>query len=149
MPLTLLGLIDAAGGQFAPAGSGAWYCKRRQLLRELPPRATRLLEARARMRSFHSRDLLFTSEETVGIVHLVVGGRVRLCRFDADGGETQLAILEPGEAFREPRHGEVEEIRLFAEALTRGELLSVDLAGLRELIELDPESFATLGAALV
>ena len=44
IPLPLLGLIDAAGGQFAPAGSGAWYCKRRQLLRELPALAARLLE---------------------------------------------------------------------------------------------------------
>lgn len=100
------------------------------------------------MRNFYSRDVLFGNEETAGILHLVVQGRVRLARFDADGGETQLAILEPGEAFREPRHGEVEEIRLFAEALTPGELLSVDLSDLRELAEADPESFATMGAAL-
>ena len=142
------GPVDAAGGRFAPAGSGAWYCKRRQLLRELPPRAARALEERARVRGFQSRDVLFTSAGTEGILHIVVQGRVRLARFDADGGETQLAILEPGEAFREPRHGEVEEMRLFAEALDPGELLSVDLAELSDLVERDPEPFATLGAAL-
>ncbi len=147
-PLAFQGPADAAGGQFAPAGSGAWYCKRCQLLRELPQRTARRVEARARRKYFQSRDVLFTSAGTEGVLHIVVEGRVRLARFDADGGETQLAILEPGEAFREPRHGEVEEMRLFAEALAPGEMLSLDLTELRDLVERDPESFATLGAAL-
>ena len=147
-PRAFPGPADAAGGQFAPAGSGAWYCKRRQLLRELLLRNARLLEARARRKYFQSRDVLFTTAGTEGILHVVVEGRVRLARFDADGGETQLAILEPGEAFREPRHGEVEEMRLFAEALAPGEMLSLDLTELRDLVERDPEAFATLGAAL-
>lgn len=94
------------------------------------------------------RDLLFTPLGTLGVVHIVVRGRVRLARFDADGNETQLAILEPGEAFREPRHGEVEPMRLYAEGLAGGELLSVDLRDLAELAARDAESFATLATAL-
>ena len=92
-PAVFAGPADAAGGQFAPAGSGAWYCKRCQLLRELPLSSARLLEARGRTKRFQSRDVLFTSAGTEGVIHIVVEGRVRLARFDADGGETQLAIL--------------------------------------------------------
>ena len=135
-------------GQFAPAGSGAWYCKRRQLLRELPARARRRLEEAAKRRPFQSRDVLFGHRATAGRLHLVLSGRVRLSRFDADGGETQLAILEPGEAFRESRHGEVEPRRLYAEALSGGELLSLDLDELEALVRKDPQAFALLGRAL-
>lgn len=135
-------------GCLSPAGTGAWTCKRRQLLRELPARERRRLRERGRVRSFQTRDVLFGSAATQGILHLVVQGRVRLARFDADGLETQLAILEPGEAFREPRHGEVEPMRLYAEALAPGELLSIELEELAALVERDPEAWTLLATAL-
>ena len=141
-------LAKAADGCFAPAGSGAWYCKRRQLLRELPGRLCGQVEDRARTRPFQFRDLLFSPAGTNGIVHVVVEGRVRLVRFDADGGETQLAILEPGEAFREPRHGEVEALRICAEGFASGSLLSLDFEALRELVRDHPRELETLGRAL-
>jgi len=139
---------EGPGGTFAPAGSGAWYCKRRQLVRELSSRAADRLRRRARTRKFQFRDLLFTSDATEGVLHIVLSGRVRLSRFDPDGGETQLAILEPGEAFREPLHGEVEALTLYAEGLAAGELLSIDLTALRELVGTDAQSYQTLGGAL-
>lgn len=108
----------------------------------------RRLRERALTRSFEFRDVLFTPEATEGRLHIVESGRVRLARFDVDGGETQLAILEPGEAFREPRHAEVEALRLYAEALAPGRLLSLELGDLRNLVERDPRAMATLGSAL-
>jgi CRP-like cAMP-binding protein len=142
------GLSEGSGGQFAPAGSGVWYCKRRQLLRELPPRTGRRLRERARVRRFQMRDLLFGSEASGGAVHLVVQGRVRLARFDTDGIETQLAVIEPGEAFREPAHGEVEPMGVYAEALASGEMLSLELDELAEFVARDPESLSVLAGAL-
>ncbi len=117
-------------------------------MRELSPRAAGRLRKRASERKFQFRDVLFTSDSTEGVLHIVLSGRVRLSRFDPDGGETQLAIFEPGEAFREPRHGEVEALTLYAEGLAAGELLSIDLTALRELVETDAQSFQTLGGAL-
>lgn len=137
-----------ADGCFAPDGSGVWYCKRRQLLRELPKRARTRLEAIAERREFQTRDLLFTTAGTEGRVHLLIEGRVRLVHFDEDGGETQLAVLEPGEAFFEPAHGEVEPIDLYAEAIEPGCQLSVDSAEMVRLALQDPGSFEKFVAAL-
>lgn len=136
--------VDASGGESSPGRSGAWYCKRRQLLRELSPRRRAELERLAATRVFQTRDLLFDRGATPGAVHLVLEGRVRLVRFDADGGETQLAILEPGEAFHEPAHGEVEPAGLYAEAIAPGRMLSVGLGAMLELVDEDPDAFQTL-----
>ena len=125
-------------------GTGAWYCKRRQLLRELSSRQRRWLEDVAVARSFQSRDLLFSTAETKGSVHIVVEGRVRLVQFDAEGEETQLAILEPGEAFHEPAHAEVEPLHLYAEAIAPGRILSIGLGQMLELVDQDPDAFETL-----
>jgi len=130
----------------ATGGTGAWYCKRRQLLRELSSRQLQRLEEVAAERVCQTRDLLFGTGETPGVVHIVMEGRVRLVHFDADGGETQLAILEPGEAFHEPAHGEVEPIDLYAEAIAPGRLLSIGLGPILELVEHDPDAFETLAA---
>jgi len=135
-------------GQRAPSGTDAWYCKRRQLIRELPARVARRLQTCARSRSFQIRDVLFSTEATTGMLHIVLAGRVRLAAFDDSGQETQLAILEPGEAFREPAHAAVEPIGLYAEAIAAGELMSVELGDLRGLVERDPEPLAILGGAL-
>lgn len=128
----------------AASGTGAWYCKRHQILRELSARQRSRLEGLAAERTFQTRDLLFGTEETPGIVHIVMEGRVRLAHFDAEGGETQLAILEPGEAFHEPEHGEVEPLELYAEAIAPGRLLSIGLGPMLELVEQDPDAFETL-----
>ena len=82
------------------------------VVRSLDPRLGES-EARAGRLGRRTRDVLFTTSATAGRLHLVLEGRVRLAHFDADGGETQLAILEPGEAFLEPPHGEVEAIELY------------------------------------
>lgn len=82
------------------------------------------------------------------MVHIVLAGRVRLAAFDRAGEETQLAILEPGEAFREPAHAAVQPLRLYAEALAAGEMLSLDLDDLRTLVERDPLPLAAFGGAL-
>ena len=98
----------------------------------------------ARAREFQSRDLLFRTVQTQGCVHILLEGRVRLAHFDADGSETQLAILEPGEAFHEPAHEEVAPMDLYAEAIAPGRMLSIELGQILELVEHDPESFQTL-----
>ena len=93
---------------------------------------------------FQSRDLLFGTSKTQGCVHILVEGRARLAHFDAEGGEVQLAILEPGEAFHEPAHGEVEPLDLYAEAIAPGRMLSIGLGQMLELLEHDPEAYQTL-----
>ena len=128
----------------SPGSPVAWYCKRRQLLAELPPRQRSRLERVAAVRDFQARDVLFTTSATGGRVHVVLEGRVRLAHFDADGGETQLAILEPGEAFLEPPHGEVEPIELYAEGIAPGRLLGLDREAVLDLFERDPKAFSTL-----
>jgi CRP-like cAMP-binding protein len=141
-------MVDTPDGRpsgcFPADGSGAWYCKRRQLLRELSSRQRIQLEAAAVTRNFQTRDLLFDTGETRGAVHVVLEGRVRLTHFDADGAETQLAVLEPGEAFHEPSHAEVEPIELYAEAIAPGRLLTIGLSQILELVERDPNAFETL-----
>lgn len=148
MPNSTRPTPDPADGQHTPGGTGAWYCKRRQLLRELPPKVGRRLRSCSRTRGFQIRDVLFSTEATAGMVHIVLAGRVRLAAFDRAGEETQLAILEPGEAFREPAHAAVQPLRLYAEALAAGEMLSLDLDDLRTLVERDPLPLAAFGGAL-
>lgn len=131
-------------GCLSPGSPVAWYCKRRQLLAELPPRQHSRLERVAQGRDFQARDVLFSPSATAGRIHVVLEGRVRLAHFDADGGETQLAILEPGEAFLEPPHDEVEAIELYAEAIAPGRLLSLDREAILGLFERDPKAFSTL-----
>jgi CRP-like cAMP-binding protein len=92
--------------------------------------------------------LLFSRAATTGFVHVLEEGRVRLSSFDADGDETQLAILEAGEAFREPPHREVEPTGLCAEALADGSLLTIGFEDLLALAQEAPDVFATLVTAL-
>jgi CRP-like cAMP-binding protein len=130
-------------------GSPVWYRKRRRLLKELDGRVRRQLRRRATTTRFQSGDLLFARDSTAGRLHLVLEGRVRLARFDSDGGETQVAVIEPGEAYREPPHAEVEAVDLMAEALGAGELMSLDLQDLAALVEEEPDAFSEFAGALI
>jgi CRP-like cAMP-binding protein len=135
---------QTAPGRIRPDETGAWYCKRRHLLRELSPRRRRRLEEVASERAFQSRDLLFGTAKTEGCVHILLEGRVRFAQFGAEGAEIQLAVLEPGEAFHEPAHDEVEPVDLYVEAIAPGRILSIGRGSVLELVEHDPEAFETL-----
>jgi len=116
-----------------PMSETIWYLKRCPLFARLTPAECRRLEARARARTFPRGAAVYVPDDPGETVLLLTEGRVKIRTLTADGRETILVFVEPGELFGElalvdaaPRdeHAEaVQDSRLLA--IPRDELLGL------------------------
>src|SRR5262245_24816984 len=78
-----------------------WYLKRCPLFERLTPAEARRLEARALMRAFARREVIYFPTEPGESVLLLAHGRVKIKSVTPDGRETILAFIDEGELFGE------------------------------------------------
>ncbi len=78
-----------------------WFLKPCALFERLSPAELSQLESRARVRKYPSRDSVYLPADQADAVLLLASGRVKIGGLTADGKESILAFIEPGELFGE------------------------------------------------
>jgi CRP/FNR family cyclic AMP-dependent transcriptional regulator len=78
-----------------------WILKRCPLFETLDAVQLGLLERRAKMRTFAKKNLVYLPSDSADGVFLLAEGRVQLSSYTADGKQTVLGFIEPGELFGE------------------------------------------------
>jgi CRP-like cAMP-binding protein len=78
-----------------------WFLKNCALFERLASTELSQLESRARVRKFPSRSPVYLPADQADAVLLLASGRVRIGNFTADGKQSILAFIEPGELFGE------------------------------------------------
>lgn len=78
-----------------------WFLKCCSILDKLDTAELAELEARARIKNFPGRSPVYLPSDAADAVLILVTGRVKICGSSADGRESILAFIEPGELFGE------------------------------------------------
>jgi CRP/FNR family transcriptional regulator, cyclic AMP receptor protein len=102
-----------------------WYLKRCPLFERLTPAEARRLEARALMRSFRPREVIYFPAEPGQTVLLLARGKVKIKAITPDGRETILAFIEAGELFGELAILDGAPRDEFAEAVEAAQVLAI------------------------
>lgn len=115
-----------------------WYLKSSDLFEQLSADEITRVESRSRMQTFPRKGLVYLPSDSSDAVFLLTRGRIRLYHITAEGKETVLAFIEPGEIFGELsllNPGRREE---FAEAMTPSTVVMIPGEVLRSLMEIHP-----------
>src|SRR3990172_1313713 len=78
-----------------------WRLKTCELFGRLSPEQIQRIESRSRSRTFPARNPVYLPSEKADSVFLLARGLVKVCHLTADGKESILAFVEPGELFGE------------------------------------------------
>lgn len=116
-----------------------WYLKNCHLFERLPQDFLARLESRSKYRQFPRKSLIYLPSDQSDSVLLLASGRVKLYHVTAEGKQTLLAFIDPGELFGEltvfAGDGQREE---FAETLEPSSVVLIPGAEIRKLIEKHP-----------
>lgn len=102
-----------------------WYLKSCALFEHLEPEQTAALEAHARVKTFARQNLVYLPADAANSLLLLATGRIKIYHITADGKQTVLAIIDPGEVFGELavlHGGEREE---FAETMEKSTVVQI------------------------
>lgn len=116
-----------------------WYLKRSELFEQLSAEEITRVESRSRMQKFPRKGLVYLPSDCSDAVFLLTKGRIKLYNVTAEGKETVLAFIEPGELFGELSlltPGQREE---FAEAMTASTIVMIPGDVIRELMQRYPD----------
>jgi CRP-like cAMP-binding protein len=112
-----------------------WHLKRCDLFQRLTGEQLREVELRARARKFpRGAPIYLPADEADGVL-LLTAGRAKICGVSADGKQSILAFIEPGELFGELaifQGGRREE---YAEAAETSTVLLIPADEMRRLVE--------------
>lgn len=78
-----------------------WILKRCRLFESLTEAQMRILERRARMRTFARKNLVYLPSDSADGVFLLADGRIQLSSYTHDGKQAIIGFIEPGELFGE------------------------------------------------
>ncbi len=78
-----------------------WHLKRCRLFHDLDPGQLAEIEAQSRFRSFPRKTPIYLPADESRAVFLLASGRAKICHLTADGKQSILAFVEPGELFGE------------------------------------------------
>lgn len=115
-----------------------WYLKRSELFEQLSAEEITRIEAQSRMQTLPRKGLVYLPSDSSAAVFLLTKGRIKLYNLTAEGKETVLAFIEPGEIFGELsllNPGQREE---FAEAMSTSTIVMISGEVIRNLMESRP-----------
>ncbi len=109
------------------------------LLKHMPPDDLDRLAGFARRRSYQANEPIFVKGDPAAGMMAVVGGRVRIVTYSADGKEVVLNVINPGEVFGEIALIDGGERTADAVAMEPTELVVLDRRDFLPLLERNPE----------
>jgi CRP-like cAMP-binding protein len=115
-----------------------WYLKRSEFFEQLSPEEITRIESQSRMQTLPRKGLVYLPSDSSDAVFLLTKGRIKLYNLTAEGKETVLAFIEPGEIFGELsllNPGQREE---FAEAMSTSTIVMISGEVIRNLMESRP-----------
>ena len=115
-----------------------WYLKQCRLFEQLDPLQLKWLEGRSRIRRFPKNTAIYLPADQSDGVLLLAEGRVKISSITADGKQSILAFIEPGEVFGELalfHRGDREEV---AESTESSTVVLVPAESLRKVVEESP-----------
>lgn len=112
-----------------------WYLKNCPLFERLGPDEIARVESRSRSRDFPARSQIYLPQDSGDSVLLLVAGRVKLYHITAEGKETILAFIEPGELFGELSLVQTGGREEFAEAMQKSQVVLIPGDAVRGLME--------------
>ena len=78
-----------------------WHLKNVALFEHLSPADIQLLESNSRIRQLRRGETVYAPSDSAEGVLLLVSGRIKISQRNADGKQTILTLIEPGELFGE------------------------------------------------
>jgi len=116
-----------------------WYLKRCDLFEKLAPAEIERLEQRAQVRNFARKGLIYLPNDQADAVLLLAKGRVKIVNLTADGKQSILAFIEPGELFGELAVFGPSEREEFAEVMDAATVILIPATEMRRLMESHPD----------
>ncbi len=112
-----------------------WILKRCPLFEALNAAQLGLLERRAKMRTFVKKNLVYLPSDSADGVFFLAEGRIQLSSYTAEGKQTVLGFIEPGEIFGELAliHFGVREEH--AEAITKSLVIWIPASDMKSVME--------------
>lgn len=116
-----------------------WYLKQCPLFDRLTPDEIERIERVGKARQFSRGAPIYLPADEASSVLLLASGRAKICHLTAEGKQSILAFIEPGELFGELALLEPGEKRdEYAEALEKSTVVLIPAADLQELVERHP-----------
>lgn len=116
-----------------------WYLKRINLLRCLSPEELEKVGEVAQHHTYQRRQLIFSPDDPGDAIYLLKEGRIKLSRFDDNGKEVTMAILEEGEFFGEEALAGAGNRTGYAEALEEVRICRIDRTDFEKIMEANPD----------
>src|SRR5262245_26352472 len=116
-----------------------WYLKRCNLLAQLAPVDFQRLEGQSRIRVFPRKAPIYLPADAADAVFVLAEGRVKICHITADGKQSILAFIEPGELFGELAIFAPGRRDEYAEAIERSTIVMIPGDAFQDLLQHRPE----------
>ena len=120
-----------------------WHLKRSDLFEQLSADELAQLEARARVRRFARKSLIYLPQDAADSLLLLADGRVKICNFTADGKQAVFTLIEPGEVFGELAAVDDGQREEYAEAIDDSKVILIPRDEIQRLMQSHPH--VTLG----
>jgi CRP-like cAMP-binding protein len=111
-----------------------WQIKNCELFGRLSAEQIQHIESRSRSRTFPARSPIYLPSEKADSVFLLAKGLVKVSHLTADGKESILAFVEPGELFGELAIFEGQERDEYVEALEASTVVMIPADEVRQLM---------------
>ena len=116
-----------------------WHLKNCDVFGQLTPEQLRRLEARCRFREFRRGDPIYLPADHAGDVFLLTSGRAKICGYTADGKQSILSFVEPGELFGELSIFDSGAREEYAEAIDAAKVVMIPTDEMQRLLEQNPQ----------
>jgi len=111
-----------------------WHIKSCELFGRLSAEQLERLESRSRSRTFPAHSPIYLPPEKADSVFLLAEGLVKVCHLTADGKESILAFVEPGELFGEMAIFEGDERDEHVKAVEHSTVVMIPAEEIRQLV---------------
>lgn len=116
-----------------------WYIKQANLFEQLSAEEIARVESRSRMQVFPRKGIVYLPNDPGHSVFLLTAGRIRLYHVTAEGKETVLAFIDPGEIFGELSLFGQSQREEFAEAMEKSTVVRIPGDEMQQLMKDRPE----------
>ena len=111
-----------------------WCLKRCSLFQQLTPDQIGRIESRSRSRSFPAHSPIYVPAERADCVFLLASGLVKMCHLTAEGKESILAFVEPGELFGEMAMFDAPQRDEFVESIRPSTVVMIPIEEMHRLM---------------
>jgi CRP/FNR family cyclic AMP-dependent transcriptional regulator len=116
-----------------------WFLKNCDLFERLDADELARIESRSRSREFPRKSPIYLPADLADGVLLMVRGRAKICSLTADGKQSILAFIEPGELFGELAMVAAGAREEYAEAIEKSTVVLIPNEEMNRLVAANPE----------